>query len=151
MATTTRKAAKAAEPATPDTQQAFGDIGRLIERFVQVPGVNVDELVEWQRRDLAALAEANRQAYDGVKALVERRNEILQETLAQWQDALQNAAGRDALAQRAESAKLGVKKSIDLARELAELESQARSNVWKVVQDRLQENMTTLQALLQPK
>ena len=150
MATTTRKAAPAATPTTPDTQ-AFGDIGKLIERFVQVPGVNVDELVEWQRRDLAALAEANRQAYDGVKALVERRNDILKETLAQWQDALQNAAGSDALARRAESAKVGVKKSLDLARELSDLETQARSNVWKVVQDRLQENMTTLQALLQPK
>jgi len=150
MATTTRKTAPAVTPAAPDTQ-GFGDIGRLIERFVKTPGVNVDELVEWQRRDLAALAEANRQAYDGIKALVERRNDILKETLAQWQDALQNAAGPDALARRAESAQAGVKKSLDLARELADLESQARSNVWKVVQDRLQENMTTLQTLLQPK
>ena len=63
MASTTRKAAPAANPTTPDTQ-AFGDIGRLIERFVQMPGINVDGLVEWQRRDLAALAEANRQAFE---------------------------------------------------------------------------------------
>ena len=149
MASTTRKAAPAANPTTPDTQ-AFGDIGRLIERFVQMPGINVDGLVEWQRRDLAALAEANRQAYDGIKALVERRDDILKETLAQWQDTLQNAVGSDALAKRAESAKAGVKKSLDLARELADLESQGRSNVWKVVQDRLQENMASLQTLLQP-
>ena len=36
-------------------------------------------------------------------------------------------------------------------RELAELETRSRSNVWKVMQDRLQENMTSLQKILQPK
>ena len=34
---------------------------------------------------------------------------------------------------------------------LSEMEAQARNNAWKVVQDRMQENMVSLQKLLQPK
>ena len=36
-------------------------------------------------------------------------------------------------------------------RELAEMEAQSRNNAWKVVQDRMQENLANLQKLLQPK
>jgi hypothetical protein len=61
----------------------LNDLKKLIEKF-QLPGVDVAALVEWQRKDMEALAEANRQASEGIR-LVERRNEILQETLAQWQ------------------------------------------------------------------
>jgi hypothetical protein len=36
-------------------------------------------------------------------------------------------------------------------RELAEMEAQSRKGAWKVVQDRMQENLANLQKLLQPK
>jgi len=65
-------------------------------------------LVEWQRKDMEALAEANRQASEGIKALVERRNEILQETLAPWQAALKDATSTDAISKQAEAVRQGV-------------------------------------------
>jgi hypothetical protein len=129
---------------------SLDDLGKLIERF-QLPGVDVDALVEWQRKDMEALAEAQRQAYEGIRALVEKRSEILQETLAQWQEALKGVAGKDALAKQSEAARQGVQQAIDHFRELSELEAQARGNSWKVVQVRLQENMANLQKLLLPK
>ena len=116
-----------------------GDLGKLVEKF-QMPGF-----------DIAALIEANRQAYAGVTALVERRNEILQETLAQWQAAIKDATGADGLAKQAEAAKLGVEKALANFSELSQMEAQSRNNVWKVVQDRLQDNLGNLQKLLQPK
>jgi hypothetical protein len=44
-----------------------------------------------------------------------------------------------------------VQKAIANFRELSELEAQSRNNAWKIVQERMQENMATLQKLLQPK
>lgn len=129
---------------------SLDDLGKLIEQF-KLPGADMSALVEWQRKDLEALAEANRQAYEGIKALAERRNEILRETLAQWQGALQDMAGKDALAKQTESAQQGVQQAIENFRELAAMEAKTRNNSWKVVQDRLQENMADLQKLLQPK
>jgi phasin family protein len=126
------------------------DLKKLIEKF-QLPSVDIDALIDWQRRDMEALTEVNRQASEGLKALVERRNEILRETLAEWQAAVKDATSAEAITKRAEVAKQGVQKAIANFRELSEMEAQSRNNAWKIVQDRMQENMATLQKLLQPK
>jgi phasin family protein len=126
------------------------DLKKLIEKF-QLPSVDIDALIDWQRRDMEALTEANRQASEGLKALVERRNEILRESLAEWQAAVKDATSAEAITKRAEAAKQGVQKAIANFRELSEMEAQSRNNAWKIVQERMQENMATLQKLLQPK
>ena len=132
------------------SKQWLDDIKKLTEKF-QLPGVDVAALVEWQRKDLETLVEANRQAYEGVRALIERRNEILKETLAQWQATVKDATSSEAIAKQAEAGKQGVQQVIANVRELAEMEAQSRNNAWKVVQDRMQENLANLQKLLQPK
>jgi phasin family protein len=149
MVTSSKKAADAAASTT-GALPSFDDLTRLAERF-QLPGVDVAALVDWQRKDLEALAEANRQAYEGIKALAERRKEMLEETLAQWQDALKDSLGKEALAKQSEAAERGVQQAIENFRELSEMEAQTRLKAWKVVQDRMQENMGSLQKLLQPK
>jgi phasin family protein len=126
------------------------DLNKLIEKF-QLPSVDIDALIDWQRRDMEAMTEANRQASEGLKALVERRNEILRETLTEWQAAVKDATSAEAITKRAEAAKQGVQKAIANFRELSEMEAQSRNNAWKIVQERMQENMATLQKLLQPK
>ena len=149
MATTTKKAAAAAaRPAS--VTPSLDDLATLLERF-RLPRIDAQALIEWQRKDHDALAEANRQAYEGIQALVARRDEILRDPLTPWKEALRNAAGKEALERQSESAQRGVQQVIDHIRELSEMEAQARSNTWKVVQDRMQENMANLQKLLQPK
>ena len=130
--------------------QLLDDIKKLTEKF-QLPGVDVAALVDWQRKDMETLVEANRQAYEGVRGLIERRNEILQETLAQFQAAIKDATSSEAIAKQAEAGKQGVQQVLANIRELAEMEAQSRNNAWKVVQDRMQENLANLQKLLQPK
>ena len=126
------------------------DIKKLTEKF-QLPGVDVAALVDWQRKDMETLVEANRQAYEGVRTLIGRRNEILQETLGQFQAAVKDATSSEAIAKQAEAGKQGVQQVLANIRELAEIEAQSRNNAWKVVQDRMQENLANLQKLLQPK
>lgn len=126
------------------------DFKKLIDRF-QLPKVDVAALIEWQRKDWEALTEANRQAFEGIKALAERRNEILQESLAQWQSALKDATSAEGMSKQADVAKQNIEKALANFRELAQMEMQTRNNAWKVVQDRMQENMANLQKLLKPK
>ncbi|WP_218884358.1 phasin family protein [Burkholderia guangdongensis] len=146
---------------------AFGDLGKLMQQFqvpgldlsklteqfqkFQLPGVDLAAMLDWQRKDMEALIEANRQAYEGTKALVERHNEILQQTLAQWQASLKDSLGPDMQAKHAENARQGVQQAIANFQELASLEAAARTKAWQVVQDRLQENLANLQKLMQPK
>jgi|KBSMisStandDraft_5_1062788.scaffolds.fasta_scaffold128893_2 phasin family protein len=158
---TTKKTARTAKRATKTTRSTttptaakksgvLGDLGRLVDKF-KIPGIDVAAIVEAQRKDMEALAEANRQAYEGIKALAQRRNEILQESLVEWQAAMKEAGGKDALARGAAQAKKGVQQAIANFKELADMEAQTRSKAWKVVQDRFQENLANLQKLLQPK
>lgn len=145
--TTSKRSAGAAASASP---APIGDLGKMLEQF-KLPGVDTSALAEWQRKDLEALAEAQRQAYEGLKALVERRNEMLRETFSQWQESATNATGEDFLARQRELVKQGVEQAIANFRELSAMEAESRGNAWKVVQDRMQENMANLQKLLQPK
>jgi phasin family protein len=128
----------------------FEDMKKMIDK-VRLPGVDVAALIDWQRKDIEALTEANRQAYEGVKTLIERRNEMLREAFSQWQTTMKDASGADAISKQTELAKQSVEKAVANFRELSEMEAQARTNAWKVVQERMQENMANLQKLFQPK
>jgi len=126
------------------------DLKKLIDKY-QLPGVDVAALVDWQRKDMEALAETNRQAFEGMKALIDRRNEILQQTFEQWQATVKDATSAEAVSKRTEAVKQGVEKAVANLRELSQMEAQSRNNAWKVVQERIQENLGNLQKLLQPK
>lgn len=52
---------------------------------------------------------------------------------------------------QAEAAKEGVMQAVAHFRELADMEAAARSRAWRILQDRLQDNLAGLQKLLQPK
>ena len=145
----------AAQPAAPAASTkktklmpSLDDLGKLVSKL-KLPGVDVAAIVDSQRKDMEALAEANRQAHEGIKALAKRRNEILKEALVQWQTGLKDTSlSKEGLAKGAETAKKGVQQAIADMRELAEMEAQSRSQAWKVVQDRFQENLANLQKLL---
>ena len=147
---TRKKVASKSTGRTASGIPSFEELGKLIEKF-KLPGIDIAAIVESQRKDMEALAEANREAYEGIQALAQRRNEILQESLVQWQEAMKGVTGTDALTKRAEMASKGVQQAAATFRELAEMEAQSRSKVWKVLQDRFQENLVNLQKLLQPK
>lgn len=127
-----------------------GELGKLLTRF-KLPGIDVAAIVDSQRKDMQALADANRQAYEGIKALNKRRNEMLKEALAEWRAAMKGSTGKDVLSKQAELARKGVQDAIANVRELAEMEAQSRKKAWKLVQDRFEENLGNLKRLLQPK
>jgi phasin family protein len=130
--------------------QWLDDVRQIVERY-RLPGIDLGALAEWQRKDVEALMEANRQANEGFRALIEKRNEILRESFAEWQAAVKDMASTDALSKQAEAAKSGFEKAVSNFRELSQIETEAWTNAWKTVQSRMQENLSNLQKLLQPK
>lgn len=154
---TRKKPASAAAPApasapkaTAKGAAAWGDFGKMLEKF-KLPGVDVAAIMESQRKDMEALAEANRLAYEGIQALAQRRNEILLDSLAEWQAAVKEGALKGGLSKQAELGKQRIEQAMANIRELAEMEAASRSKAWKVVQDRFQENLANLQKLLKPR
>ncbi|WP_250474939.1 hypothetical protein [Caballeronia sp. GAFFF1] len=133
------------QPAFPPGLLAYGN---FIERF-RARYLNWPAMAESHRKDIDALLQANRDAYDGFHAIVERRNALLLEELAQWTEIINGLTGPQAIAQRAEIGQKSLARAMQGIRELIELEGSVRNRTWKVLQDRVQERVTHLQGSLQ--
>jgi phasin family protein len=143
-------AAPAAKAKAKAKSPVLGDLGKVLGKF-KLPGIDIAAIVESQRKDMEALADANRQAYEGIKALAERRNQMLKDAFGKWQEAMKGARGTEMITKQAELARQGVQDAIANVRELAQMEAKSRKEAWKVVQDRFEENLANLKKLLQPK
>lgn len=126
----------------------FDDLAALAERF-KLPGIDVSAIVESQRKDLEALAEANRAAYEGMQALAERRAEMLRESFQRLQS-LAGESGGNLIGKGAEQMQGALQQAIENFRELAEIEADHRNKAWSVLQQRFEENMANLGKLMQP-
>ena len=121
----------------------FFDFTKLMSQF-RLPGVDFAALVDRERKNIEALAEANRIAFEGWQALVRRQAEILQETMKK---VVTNAGQEDAVKKRADLAKEGFEKALANMRELAEMATKSQKEAFEVVRKRIEENVEGIQNL----
>ena len=113
------------------------DFTKLMSQF-RLPGVDFAALVDRERRNIEALAKANRIAFEGWQRLVRRQAEILQETM---KEVVANAGQQDAIKKRADLAKEGFEKALANMRELAEMATKSQKEAFEVVRKRIEENV----------
>ncbi|MBI5547768.1 MAG: phasin family protein, partial [Deltaproteobacteria bacterium] len=89
---------------------------------LSVPGVDVGALIDSQKRNLEALAEATRVSLEGLQAVAKRQEEMLRNAAGEIQAAASELKSPE---KYAEFATTIAKKSLDQARELAELVAKA--------------------------
>jgi phasin family protein len=133
------------------TKNPFPDVAKMIEQL-KVPGLDVSGFIDTQRKNIEAITQANQAAYDSMRELAKRQMDILQETAAEWQAAMSEAAKREGTnaARRADAAEKAFGKAFGNMRELAEMAAKAQTEAWEVVQKRFQENLADLRSLLVP-
>ena len=115
----------------------FFDFTKLMSQF-QLPGVDFATLVDRERKNIEALAKANRIAFEGWQRLVRRQAEMLQETMKK---VVADASQQDAKKKRADLAKEGFEKALANMRELAEITTQSQKEAFDVVRKRIEENV----------
>lgn len=136
----------------PSPANLLGEIAKTVEQF-RLPGLNAEALLEGRRKDIEAIAEANRIALSGMQELSRKQGEILQATLRELQALVQEARTTD-LAQ--DPSKFGdlVQKSLQEAfgnmRDLAELARKSQTEAFRVVGERMQRNIEELRTSFQP-
>ena len=59
----------------PGVINPFGNMATMLEQF-RMPGVDMASMVEAQRKNVEALVEANRLAYQGMQAMVQKQTEM---------------------------------------------------------------------------
>lgn len=131
----------------------FLDIAKILEQL-KVPGVDMSAILEARRKDIDALTQANRMAYENMQALARREAEILQQTMAEWQAAMTEMAGKNPAEMAAKGTELATRafdRALVNMRELAEMTSKSQAQTYEVLNARFRENLEELRKLLQPK
>jgi phasin family protein len=114
----------------------FLDFTKLMSQF-RLPGVDFAALLDRERKNIEALAKANRIAFEGWQRLVRRQAEIFQETMKK----VVADAGQEAAKKRADLAKEGFEKALADMRELAEMATKSQKEAFDVVRKRIEENV----------
>ena len=135
--------------ATKQAEQFFDfDISKYLGDF-KVPGVDVDSLVSSQRKNIEALTQANKVAFEGFQAVAKRQVEIMRETMTEAASVLRNVmTGIPADAKVApEVLKKAFESALANMRELAEMTSKANSEAFDIIQKRVTDSIEELKSL----
>lgn len=120
---------------------------------VKVPGVDVEALLASQRKNVEALTTANKVALEGLQAVAKRQAEILAQALAEATSVAKELAGlssnpQELTAKQAAVAKEAFEKALANARELAELVNKSNTEAFAVINQRVNESLEELKALV---
>ena len=115
-----------------------------------LPTVDVDALIAAQRRNVEALTEANQVAADGVKSFATRQTDIVRGVFDDYAKAMNALMGvgdpQTGAVKQAELAKASFEKSLDNARELAEIATETQAKTLDVLNKRVAESLDEAQA-----
>ncbi|MFD2264810.1 phasin family protein [Lacibacterium aquatile] len=132
------------------------DFGKVLSDMkVQVPGIDVDALVQAQRRNIEAVTQANQLAVEGMQAVLRRQTEIMRQTVEETQTALRDAMTQGApdakIVKQADLAKVTFEKALANLRELAEIVTKSNQEAADVINKRFSASIDELKALIKTK
>ena len=130
----------------------FGDLAKMIEQF-KVPGVDMSAIVEARRKDIEALVEANKAAYEGMQALVRKQTEMLTQAMQGIQEAASGATGGLGLADPAKQAELArnaYTKALADMRDLVEIARKSQVDAMASITKRANEHLQEIRQMMQP-
>jgi phasin family protein len=132
----------------------FTAFSAMLEQF-KLPGVDMSAVIEARRKDIEALTQANQVAYAGMQALVQKQTDILRKSMEEMQAAAQQMAARgnpaENFAKQGEFVQKTLQKTFENMRELAEMARKSQAEALEAINQRAQQNMQEIKAMMQPK
>jgi phasin family protein len=116
------------------------DFTKLMKDF-KLPGVDLTTIMDREKKNIEALTEANRVAFEGWQALVHRQAEILQESIKR---AVGAAQGEDAGTKRMDLASHAFETALSNMRELAEMAIKSQKEAFDIIRKRVEDNLAAL-------
>ena len=135
------------------------DPSKMMDQFskafgeYQISGVDVNSVLESQRKNMEALSTANKQVLESVQTVVTRQSEILSQTMEEASKALKelSAAGssEEIASKQAEFLKKAVERAMSNMRELAELSTNSSTEVFQTINSRTTESIHDIKQIAQ--
>ena len=115
-----------------------------------MPGVDSAELVKIQQKNIEVFTAANRIAFEGARALMERQVEIAREAMSRAAEAVNDISSsetmEDRMAKQAEVAKTAFEKGVTDIRELTELSAKSSREAVDLLNSRMVESFDEVAA-----
>jgi len=129
--------------------ESFLDQMKAFGTKLGLPKVDVDKLVEMNRKNFDALMRSASMAGEGAKAVAEKQREIIQAAFKETSAMVQNfhppGTPQEILAKQSEYAKTAFEVAMQNTRDLAELTTKTTAEATKIIRDRVRENLSELQ------
>jgi phasin family protein len=130
------------------------DISKMFSDF-SVPGVDWQEVMASQQKNITALTEANQRLVEGAQAVVQQQSHIMSKAMSELSAASQELMAEgdpQASAQkRFELAKASFESAVANMKELAELAGQSNSEAMEIINKRAAEAFAEISTLIQSK
>ena len=122
------------------------DFNELLGQF-QLPGVDMEQLVEQGRKNIEAVQQANQAVIDGWQAIAEKQADVFRETMDGLQKAMNeglSGSTSESGERQAELARAGFETALDNVRQLAEIAADSQSKAFEIMRQRFEANMQTM-------
>ena len=132
----------------------FVDVSKMFSDF-NVPGVDWQNVMASQQKNIAALTEANQRLVNGAQAVMQQQSQIMTKAMAELSTAseeLMKEGDPQANAQkRFELAKSSFESAVANMQELAELAGQSNSDALNIINKRAAEALEEIKTLIETK
>lgn len=126
------------------------DMSKIIEQFT-LPGVDMSALVEARRKDIEALMQVNKIAFESLQAMAQKQVEILKTTMEELQSTAQKMAAKPGSIHEGQLVPQTLEKAFGYMHELAELTRKSQSEAMAVINKRAEQNVEELKSLVKSK
>jgi phasin family protein len=128
----------------------LADITKTIEQF-KLPGVDMSALIAARQKDIEALTQVNRIAYESLQAMAQKQTEILKTTMEELQSAAQKMAAKpmESITHESQLVQQTLQKAFGYMHELAELTRKSQAEALDVINKRVKQNVEELKGLVQ--
>ena len=134
--------------------QDMTDFTKIMADY-KIPGVDWQEVIAAQQKNLQALAKANQVLVEGAQAVMRREIEILQKAMAELAEAsrelMQQGDPKAAASKRLELAKTSFEAAIQNMRELAEVAGKSNREALEVINQRALESFEEIRKAMDRK
>lgn len=118
---------------------------------MQMPGMDVNAMMSNYSRNIEALTEANRRAYEGMQAVMTRQTEIFKQTMEEAAAMSREMATQkkpdEVMAKQTELARAAFERALTNMRELAEMVTKANREATDVINKRIAESLAEVRSL----
>ena len=138
---------------TIDNVNPFGDFTKVLEQF-KVPGVDMSSIIDARRKDIEAVVEANKAAYETMQTLARMQTDMLSEAMHELQDAAKDWATQGVAAtdpgKQAEAAQKACQKALTHMKDIAEIARKSQADAVAAMTERATKNMQEMKQMILP-